>query len=381
MNDPMDFNDSQMLHAYLDGELEGAHQDALFGRLSQDSGLRAEMQDLLAIRKAIQHDTVAFTPPAVATSAVFTTLGFSIPATLNAGTAASMAGRAWFAAGSTLLALLTTVMLSMLFPRIEAESMPAATPVQPTAVEQGTQAQAPPPTATPTEHRHARKPAATVPVMAVMLPGIDAAAEPRFEEIATPQPQTAYLDAFDRPVERDLRGIRAPFIPYNRFLTVENLPFTLYVRRSTLSADPTVSIPSRKNASLDMNLGALYEIGKHHAVGIEFGYESFAQSFNGTLGRTIVRYEQQPSAYCLMAMYQLTGPETLPYTYPFVRMQAGAALQLGPLARGTVGVAFKPFERVSLVVGLEGSMLAYRFQGNWFDTKKLGATYGLEYAF
>jgi hypothetical protein len=67
--------------------------------------------------------------------------------------------------------------------------------------------------------------------------------------------------------------------------------------------------------------------------------------------------------------------------HPYAQIQAGAAFNLGPLARAGVGVAVKPFEKISLLIGAEGSILAYKFQNKWFDTKKLGLTYGLSYEF
>ena len=39
------------------------------------------------------------------------------------------------------------------------------------------------------------------------------------------------------------------------------------------------------------------------------------------------------------------------------------------------------FDRIAIVVGAEGSMLMYRFQNNWFETNKLGMTYGISYEF
>jgi hypothetical protein len=94
-----------------------------------------------------------------------------------------------------------------------------------------------------------------------------------------------------------------------------------------------------------------------------------------------VRYEQNPLAYWATAVYQFNGDALLPHVHPFVQFQVGGAFQLGGLARATAGIKFKPFERIAIVMGAEGSMLLYRFQGSWFQTDKLGLTYGLAYEF
>ncbi len=77
-------NTSDLLHAFLDGELEQAHEQPLFQELASSGELRNEMRELLAMRSAVQQDIEAFTPPPMATSNIFSTLGFTLPA---AGTA------------------------------------------------------------------------------------------------------------------------------------------------------------------------------------------------------------------------------------------------------------------------------------------------------
>ena len=87
MDTHQNMSDSGMLNAFLDGELDSAHEETFFRTLANDSDLRTEMHDQLAIRKAIQHDAEAYTPPAAATSAVFGALGFSIPPTIGTASA------------------------------------------------------------------------------------------------------------------------------------------------------------------------------------------------------------------------------------------------------------------------------------------------------
>jgi hypothetical protein len=80
-------NTSDLLHAFLDGELELSQEQPLFSELASSGDLRSEMRELLAMRSAVQQDTEAFTPPPSATSTIFNSLGFSLPAGTTGGAA------------------------------------------------------------------------------------------------------------------------------------------------------------------------------------------------------------------------------------------------------------------------------------------------------
>ncbi|MCZ7557351.1 MAG: hypothetical protein M5R41_13200 [Bacteroidia bacterium] len=379
MTEPTDFMESRMLHAYLDGELDGPHEEALFRMLSEDGALRAEMQDHLAIRKAVQHDTQAFTPPAAATAAIFGALGFSIPAATTA--AASGAGKIWFASGSAILAVVTSMLLSTLFTstdqQIYADAGVPAAPVMTLNIEESA------PlgdivSSAPADTRQGRSVSDSQPVLEE-LPKPTA-----FEEQPEQLVEIECLPpaAFGERGEPDLRGLRAPFIPYVSFLRMPVDGMMFYLRNTASQSSPAGTFGASSELLMNnLHIGALYPLSRYHALGVEFGREIFPQSFDGTLRGAVVRYEQSPVVYCATAVYQLTAGEVLPLMHPYAQIQAGAAFNLGPLARAGLGVAVKPFEKISLLIGAEGSILAYKFQNKWFDTKKLGLTYGLRYEF
>jgi hypothetical protein len=379
MTEPTDFMESRMLHAYLDGELDGPHEEALFRMLSEDGALRAEMQDHLAIRKAVQHDTQAFTPPAAATAAIFGTLGFSIPSAASA--ASSGAGKFWFASGSAVLAVVTSMLLSMLFTGTDQQSFATAGTPDTPAISLNIAESTPLgdlPIALPA---HAKKEATTPTPQTVAeeLPELASFQEQPLQlvEVECLPPAT-----FAGRGEPDLRGLRAPFIPFVNLLRMPVDGAMFYLRNTASQSTPSNVVGASSDVLVaNVNVGALYPLSRYHALGVEFGREIFPQSFNGTLRGAAVRYEQSPAVYCATAVYQINAGEVLPLTHPFAQIQAGAAFNLGPLARASMGVAIQPFERISFLIGAEGSILAYKFQNKWFDTKKLGLTYGLRYAF
>lgn len=89
----LDITPSELLHSYLDGELEQELELTLFSHLNSSPELRNEMRDVLALKRAVRSDKVAFTPPLAATAAVFGTLGMSVPATMSA-----LGGASWLSA-------------------------------------------------------------------------------------------------------------------------------------------------------------------------------------------------------------------------------------------------------------------------------------------
>ncbi|MCB0711576.1 MAG: hypothetical protein KDD67_04510 [Ignavibacteriae bacterium] len=65
---------------------------------------------------------------------------------------------------------------------------------------------------------------------------------------------------------------------------------------------------------------------------------------------------------------------------PYVQTVVGAT-QSGPIGKATLGVAWKPEDRISLGVGVEGTSLFYRRDGEWFSSRKVGATYSVQVEF
>jgi hypothetical protein len=378
MNAHQEFMDQRMLHAFLDGELDSAHEEVLFRTLSSDPDLRTEMQDNLAIRKAIQHDTDAFTPPAAATAAIFGALGFSIPSAsaMAAGAAASgsLSRRFWMSGGSAVLAVAAAVLLYLQFPlpaEGDAERIVSLPAVELTVRE--TPALGDLPVAAPAA---AVRTAATPAVVTTD----DDVAVLREEEQALALRPLGTL-ARTGSGRNDVRYVRGGQMHMYEVIPVPT-GLTLQVRNVALRANPAPSTVSQSEPWFrNVNLGLMYALSDNHSIGIEAGQEAFPQKFNGIEDGGAVRYEQNPLAYWATAVYQFNGDALLPHVHPFVQFQAGGAFQLGALARATAGIKFKPFERIAIVMGAEGSMLLYRFQGSWFQTDKIGLTYGLAYEF
>lgn len=70
---------AKFIHDYLDGELNEAQKEALFGELAVNPGVRYEFDQQVRLHMIAQNDMATISPPMETTSAVFSALGFSIP--------------------------------------------------------------------------------------------------------------------------------------------------------------------------------------------------------------------------------------------------------------------------------------------------------------
>ncbi len=70
---------SKLIHEYLDRQLNGANEDALFSELARDPDLRVEFNQQVQIQSVASSDMAMISPPAESTNSIFSSLNFSIP--------------------------------------------------------------------------------------------------------------------------------------------------------------------------------------------------------------------------------------------------------------------------------------------------------------
>lgn len=70
---------SDLIHEYLDGSLEGAEEETLFGSLAGDPELRNEFNQQMKIHLIASADMNAIAPPGFVTANIFSRLGFAMP--------------------------------------------------------------------------------------------------------------------------------------------------------------------------------------------------------------------------------------------------------------------------------------------------------------
>ena len=128
--------------------------------------------------------------------------------------------------------------------------------------------------------------------------------------------------------------------------------------------------------------GVFYVPDGENAIGLEVGQEHVLQQYEGMSEQGLrMRVEQNYLALWAGAAYQRTfgAVPLLAGAHPFARLMAGG-MATGPMARVLLGFRFQ-VGRVGALLGAEGSLLGYRYQGSWFSTSKVGATYGMSIDF
>ncbi|MBX3043781.1 MAG: hypothetical protein KIT33_13495 [Candidatus Kapabacteria bacterium] len=159
-----------------------------------------------------------------------------------------------------------------------------------------------------------------------------------------------------------------------------NLPkLSVQFRRvSSQNSYPPVVVSGESNLFTDNSLGVWYHFMEEVSIGLEGGQEMFSQEF--TLNN--LNYSQAPMLYWAGISARYNPNEMLiPYTLNPYFTQTIAWTKVGPLSRTQVGMTFNVSSPVSIFVGGEYSWLFYNVGGNIYNTGKLGITGGININF
>lgn len=434
-------NTSDLLHAFLDGELEQSHEQPLFNELASSGELRNEMRELLAMRSAVQQDIEAFTPPPAATSNIFNTLGFSLPASTNAvigeaistpSAAATVAAASWWSklwlpsataligAGitfwllnwgynSNLNAMAATQSAEIQKIRSEAAAKLADQAnsfrnqlqnVEPKVVIQTQKVYVP-----KVEYRYIDKPIVANNGMnqnvnqSVLNTPIEESAsifaaherQPLFARYSSgsnsifPKQPSMY---FASPVSQDNALVESHDALTGEILEREFLPqdepyyqrwsFKLGGVAATVAATPTTSLTAPSAAFNDLNAQFLYSISESFSVGAIIGREAFPLNYNGILSGRSIQREQYSSV--------LWGGLTMQYKPTSLSFwggvqpyisATGGMAEIGMLLRTELGVQYHLSSLFSISAGWDASRLSYQYLDNGFTTYKTGVNTGI----
>ncbi len=429
----MDSNStSNLLHAFLDGELDQMHEKPLFEELAASNDLRAEMRDLLAIRSAVQHDVEAFSPPFAATNNVFSTLGFSLPtatpvaapilstgaATGTATAAASWWSRLWLPATTLLIgAGITYLLLNWGYSSaLAAKGNEYNLQIQ-TIRNESDRAIA---RATANAQQSAPMPEPRIIVKKVYYPVVkyrDVLPQnaenshvllnpsDNFASSIPPQPeQTAAISHAAMKDEEGANGSNgasslqtknnATFFAAN----VANTPtqqLTGYTDETAYTETPALWFKfSQNTASLGTTTAtnlqpqdALFnnfngELGwmlsPSFSIGVKVGREAFPMSYSGTINGRVSKYSQYSSLVWggISAQLRPVDLSFLGGMQPYFSTMAGGS-ELGPLVRSELGLQIPLTSFFSVSAGTDATGMFYQFQGTNFSTWKFGINTGV----
>lgn len=369
----------EALYAFLDGELDPHHEQPLFNELAAQPDLRTEMKDLLAIRNAVHRDAV-FPPPQTDMGLAPLPLVGAVGAATSAATSVATTSALWSSIMSGVggVALGAAIMAFLLLSSAPSEQQSSGG----IAGEQRTSATAPAPERivvvdTVVVTRRVEAPAPTVEQVAQPLASVHDAAtddvvqrEPTIDPV---QPLSTIARTVTSEQELNLASTVAQPSPA--------LPVRLGFRSLASGVASSEAAPNSLQTALLPNtaFSLTIPLTQDHRIGVEMGSESFRQTFTGFDGYRNAEWVQTPVLFWLGATYifEPMSLEFLPGLRPFGNASVGTVFAQGPIARGTVGLAYQPVGPIRFTVGFDGAALMYSFQGSWFTSTKLGLSYGL----
>ena len=365
----------EALYAFLDGELEQHHEQPLFDELAAQPELRTEMKDLLAIRNAVHRDAV-FPPPQA-------DMGLApIPLAAAAGAAASTS-----AVWPSVISGIGGVIVGAVAVALMMSSGDQTPPVASNGIA-GRTAPAPERVVVVDTVIVTRRVPMPQTVASIPPPTTDVVASEPSDDASSVEPATeleSSLIASVQPLRPVTRVATATDQTFHTASTIGQpvapLPVRLGFRSLASGLSTSEAVPSSVQSALLPNtaFSLTIPLADDHRIGVEMGSESFVQSFTGFDGYRTAEWLQTPVLFWLGATYvfEPMSLEFLPGLRPFGNASVGTVFAQGPIARGTVGLAYQPIGPVRLTVGVDGAALMYNFQGAWFSSTKLGLSYGL----
>lgn len=382
----------EALYAFLDGELDPHNEQPLFDELAAQPELRTEMKDLLAIRNAVHRDAV-FPPPQTDMGLAPLPLGAAAGATSMAGSTAGTSSALWPSVMSGIGgAVLGAAIMALIFSSNQQQS--AQQTINGIAGEQ------PGPAKIASTQATDRIVIDTVVVTRRVAVAVSPAEQPIMtsETVHDQTPVIATNDITADVTEPQPMMIEPvqPLTSISRSATMSSstsslastiaqpsapLPLRLGFRSLASGLPSSEAIPSSVQSAVLPNtaFSLTIPLSSDHRVGVEMGSESFRQTFSGFDGYRTAEWIQTPVLFWLGAtyMFEPASFEFLPGLRPYGNASVGTVFAQGPIARGTVGLAYQPIGPVRFTVGVDGAALMYSFQGSWFTSTKLGLSYGL----
>ncbi len=130
----------------------------------------------------------------------------------------------------------------------------------------------------------------------------------------------------------------------------------------------------------NMAVAVEYALSTTDAVGIEVGQETFPQTYTGVENNRTVEYRQRPLLIWSAIRYRNDALPLAGRFSGFWSVGLGGTV-VGPIARSEVGIEYGAGSGISLVAGIDATVLAYRFNANWFNTRRLAFSYGARVRF
>lgn len=408
--------DNELIYLLLDGEATSTERGRLFDAMSKDHDLQDEFERALKMKNAFEHEVRDTKPAPFLTGALFTKLGLTtvgLGGGAAIGTGISTAAKTgWFALASKIVIPITAALLgsaATYFAVTTGNSSNNTTHGQPIAEQTLRSA---PGTSSPVLSDIASTELSTAtntntsagmrtivktvylasPVVhdtiviekQVFVPqntNNNSNNEVAIKEVATPSATPTNENKVEQlPIKNINDREQRTLSDISETKTTDGSDIFVGVRGMTmLTLFPSREIESsEKDLINNISVNVRYNLTNNHSFGVEGGQETFPINVVGSDG-TI---EKKTSLLWGGMFYRFT-------TDPFVSIGGlqlfgqilGGATVSGPMGKLTTGMVWQPDSRVELMLGVEGMMQSYRYNGNWGHGEKISMTTGVAVRF
>ncbi|GAB1372315.1 hypothetical protein MASR1M45_23770 [Candidatus Kapaibacterium sp.] len=391
-------NYTQLIHELLDGTLEPHSEEQLFMALAGNEDLRNELRQFIQFDLAVKQDGEAFRPEPDSQDKIFGALGITGAAAV-AGAAAYYTPAAWFGRylNQILIGLGSAIVGSMLMflwmSNNDLNNSEISNPDNPVSL---------------TDRFYDLS--SNIPVMTSIR--IDTIVKEKTiieyisktdtvykeitaaEDIATNQSYNSFIQPAEfedgnikffegSSASNSFNSLNNNGMAYDSFSFTDLNLFELNDRISVefrANQDWSVAKPIVERSSYPLfnntSAAVMYKLSDKITIGADIRQEYFYQEYNGFAeDKSAYNYYQHTNYISagIIARYNILNTNDINFF-----IQPGVSFnKVGSAARTMLGAEYNIADKVSVILGLEGSILRFSHQGNNFYSPKVGFHYGI----
>lgn len=424
----------EKINSFVEGELDPSQEQELFNEMATNEVMRSEFKNLLAISAAVKNNRNAFTKNKKSKKAVFAALGLSIPvadavsggiATTSASTAVGYGFKSLLATG-----VLSAVVTAIILWGIGSGNISEVRNIDSNQLSQQLEVEIPHETPVVSSKEVVTyKDDSKYKAMYEKTLNLNSSLQSKLNEYAAKideqnsiimaqKSEIATLGYEVRVVQNNLKLNNENYQELNlkhkesekliSELGATNLD--LQERISSIKIDnnlePMLLQPKNGNSSWSAewkgsqtfntnpyefdktdlsqfnnnSISIMYNFENGFSVGSELRQETFLLEFTGKDVNDITYlYRQEPNftTLSLLGRYSYDMSSTLD---PFAQFTFGGN-KIGVVGRLMCGLMYSPYDNLNMIIGLEYNNMSFQYQGERFNSGKIGINYGISVQF
>jgi hypothetical protein len=396
----------RLIHEYLEGELNPLLADRLFSELAINQDLRSEFGRQLQINKLTKEDMCSITVPAKESEELFAKLGFSMPSKDNATKISLLTNlRNTLTSArirySTVAALALAISSGVYFMKDNNAEIAVEKISKPTHTYQNSITPMPSSTEPSSSDNidntnsgvkslnkkrsfntfSANKTSDNNRDLAKSADNAETVESTNNRSSYAPAPTLAYSPVHSfAPMNLRFGDSKREF-PIYRALELSSdyrdSKFEISWSRASVKEKAINALPDKRSDFFGNKITALYKINNEHAVGLEFGEDSFYQEFDYFNGEQTTKYKQAPTYFWLAGAYRFS-PEALQIAdiaTPYAKIALGGA-KGGVIGKLGMGFNFSVSPTINAFIGGEYGSFIYNVGNSTYISDKFSLVYG-----